>query len=116
MYTSYFVLFAVLFYNLYIKATGKHAKKAEGGVAPESTGSKQVPAASIDEKICGVDLKRGDAGGFFHTDRAKEETPAFAPASAANGTNGKAARAPASPDKRGKRSKSPASAKKSHVE
>ena len=26
-------------------------------------------AASVDEKICGVDLKKGDASGFFHTER-----------------------------------------------
>ncbi len=28
MYTSYFGLFAVLFYNLYINPAGKHSKRA----------------------------------------------------------------------------------------
>ena len=79
-------------------------------------------ASSLDEKICGVDLKRGDAGGFFHTDRAKDDAPASAPASAPKPFSAKGAknvsppRAPASQEKRGKRSKSPVSASKAHAE
>ena len=49
MYLSYFVLFALLFYNLYLKRGGKHARKA----------------APADDTLCGVDLKKG-ASGFFH--------------------------------------------------
>jgi len=51
MYLSYFVLFAMLFYNLYLKKGGKHARKPREGEA---------------ETLCGVDLNKGDASGFFH--------------------------------------------------
>ena len=75
MYLSYFFLFAILFYNLYVKPTGKHARAKRADANPKA------PAAADDgaegaEKLCGVDLKRGDAGGFFHTDRAKGEAAA----------------------------------------
>lgn len=69
MYMSYFFLFAVLFYNLYLKPTGKHARKRAQGSTKAKEGEQQ---AAVDEKICGVDLKKGDAGGFFHSYHAKK--------------------------------------------
>ena len=57
MYLSYFLLFAVLFYNLYIKPGGKHATKkrsaASAGTTPQCTA--------------------GDAAGFFHGDSDRGE-------------------------------------------
>ena len=64
MYLSYFCLFAVLFYNLYLKEGGKHAKKRKGG---NSKGKEE------DDTLCGVDMKKGDAAGFFHTQSDKEK-------------------------------------------
>ena len=64
MYLSYFCLFAVLFYNLYLKPGGKHKSRSE-----KSNGGKGATSQSfqVQEKVCGVDLKTGDAAGFFHT-------------------------------------------------
>ena len=63
MYLSYFCLFAVLFYNLYLKEGGKHAKKAKKGSKKDSD----------DDTLCGVDMKKGDAAGFVHTQSDKEK-------------------------------------------
>jgi elongation of very long chain fatty acids protein 6 len=59
MYLSYFVLFAMLFYNLYLKPTGKHARRKRADAPSARDGA-------LDEKLCGVDLRGGDAAGFFH--------------------------------------------------
>merc|ERR1711871_1253430 len=64
MYTSYFVLFAILFYNLYLKPGGKHTK-AGREAKDKSDGGKT--RSGDDPSMCGVDLKKGDAAGFFHT-------------------------------------------------
>ncbi|GMH98562.1 hypothetical protein TrVE_jg8440 [Triparma verrucosa] len=63
MYLSYFCLFAVLFYNLYLKEGGKHAKKTKKGSKKDND----------DDTLCGVDMKKGDAAGFFHTQSDKEK-------------------------------------------
>ncbi|GMI21326.1 hypothetical protein TrCOL_g2404 [Triparma columacea] len=65
MYVSYFCLFAILFYNLYLKPGGKHARNGKRGGAKEKKGEKS--------ELCGVDLKKGDAAGFFHTSSEKEK-------------------------------------------
>eukprot|EP01012_Entosiphon_sulcatum_P067523 TRINITY_DN97279_c0_g1_i1.p2 TRINITY_DN97279_c0_g1~~TRINITY_DN97279_c0_g1_i1.p2 ORF type:complete len:300 (+),score=88.92 TRINITY_DN97279_c0_g1_i1:41-940(+) len=52
MYAAYFFLFAVLFRNLYCSGGGRRGLKRDG-----------------EREICGVDLKEGDAAGFFHTSR-----------------------------------------------
>ena len=49
-YMSYFVLFALLFFDLYLKPGGKHS------------GGKQKQRGS-DTVLCGVKLKTGDAAG-----------------------------------------------------
>jgi hypothetical protein len=66
MYGSYFILFATLFYNLYLSPSGKHAKK--------QTKSSKDP--KVGDSMCGVDLKSGDAAGFFHTQSADKDTKA----------------------------------------
>jgi hypothetical protein len=55
MYISYFVLFAILFYNLYLAPGGKHRRKKTKGGKEES------------QVVCGVEMNDGDAAGFFHT-------------------------------------------------
>ena len=59
MYLSYFVLFGVLFYNLYLKPGGKHAAGA-------TTKPGHARAPSDTQTICGVEVKSSDGAGFFH--------------------------------------------------
>lgn len=60
MYVSYLVLFAMLFYDHYLRPGGKHTKPAN------------KPSTPADDRVhtkvtlCGVDLKGQDAVGFFH--------------------------------------------------
>lgn len=61
MYTSYFYLFGVLYYNLYIKAGGKHRKAADG-------------AAKKSESICNVDEVQDGAGQFMTFDETKKKS------------------------------------------
>ena len=91
MYLSYFVLFAILFYNLYLKKGGKHARSAKGRDDADAT-----------ETLCGVDLRKGDASGFFH---GAANGGAAAPKKKATVKKNGAAAAPASP-KRATRSAS----------
>lgn len=57
MYTSYFVLFAVLFYNLYVDPKGKHAKSRS-----KSDSKKSMTRSASSSAVCGVE----DGAGFFH--------------------------------------------------
>ncbi len=60
MYVSYFILFAVLFYNLYLKPGGKHSRrKTRSSIKKSQSG----------EEICGVQ----DGAGFFHTKSEREK-------------------------------------------
>ena len=61
MYVSYFCLFAILFYNLYLAPGGKHSKRKGSSKKGEKS------------ELCGVDLKKGDAAGFFHTSSEKDK-------------------------------------------
>ena len=88
MYASYFFLFAMLFYNLYIKTGGKHAKNgggrkgggsgagsaaaANGGKAPANNGKPAMSREASSDSLCGVELRGGDAAGFFHTNSAAD--------------------------------------------
>lgn len=71
MYLSYLLLFAMLFYDHYLRPGGKHTK-------PSATNK-----TSNDDKVkvCGVDLKGQDAGGFFHgqSGGGEESSPAGSP-------------------------------------
>lgn len=68
MYASYFFLFAMLFYNLYIKTGGKHSKGSKkDGVQKGTSGKAFMTRESSSDSLCGVELKGGDGAGFFHT-------------------------------------------------
>ena len=72
MYGTYFGLFAVLFYNLYLKQGGKHNTSRvtrSGKKIGSSNGSSGNVAGAV---ICGVEMSGGDAAGFFHT-RSSED-------------------------------------------
>merc|ERR1740138_810064 len=71
MYSSYFVLFASLYYNLYLAKDGKHRRKGgdKGKGKEESSdtdGGDSPSDPKMEKQMCGVDLKEGDAAGFFH--------------------------------------------------
>jgi len=68
MYTSYFFLFAVLFYNLYLDPKGKHARRSRAS----KSDLRRTPSTS---KICGVE----DAAGFFHPKSQSGHVPATTP-------------------------------------
>jgi len=57
MYLSYLVLFGMLFYNHYLRPGGKHTSRAK---------AKSLEKVESAPKLCGVELKGQDAGGFFH--------------------------------------------------
>merc|ERR1719231_258559 len=84
MYTSYFVLFAMLYYNLYLSPNGKHAHRQQnksrgksdkapsagsgesGSESENGEKGKKDGEVEVEKSMCGVDLKNGDAAGFFH--------------------------------------------------
>lgn len=59
MYTSYFILFVVLFRNLYCVGGGPSGSKADADM-------KAAKRRADPMTCCGVELKGGDGAGFFH--------------------------------------------------
>lgn len=74
MYVSYFALFGILYYNLYLKPGGKHSKnKATESGSKEGGPKKKLQLPKVEDSLCGVDMKEGDAAGFFHPSPRKKE-------------------------------------------
>jgi len=69
MYTSYFVLFAILFYNLYLDPKGKHARKPRSD-SKANSGTGMTRSASSNQ-VCGVE----DGAGFFHPKSSSGTVP-----------------------------------------
>jgi hypothetical protein len=69
MYSSYFVLFAILFYNLYLSPKGKHAKRKPSG--EKSVSGSSMTRSSSSNQVCGVE----DGAGFFHPKTSSGTVP-----------------------------------------